>query len=157
MTHWLVGRHLATIEGMNHEHTSARSEPHAPGRLVELDADECWELLRGTPVGRLAWNGAAGPTVVPVNFAVTSGGIDLRTSSYSAAARETDDSPVSFQSDRVDLASRTGWSVLARGRLRIDWTFGRVDAPEIDVWPTGARPMRMHLEVDEISGRRLSA
>lgn len=123
---------------------------------MELTADECWDLLRGTAVGRLAWNGAVGPTVVPVNFAVTSGGIDVRTTAYSSAAREADDSPVSFQADHVDPVTRTGWSVLAHGHVHIDWSFGRVDAPQIDVWPTGARSLRLHLEVEEISGRRLT-
>ena len=130
---------------------------HGEGaRLVELSPDECWDLLRSVPVGRLAWNATTGPTVVPVNFAVTPGGIDVRTTAYSAAARETDDSPVSFQADQIDPTGRSGWSVLAHGRVHIDWSFGRVDAPEIDVWLAGARPLRIHIEVQEISGRRLA-
>lgn len=137
---------------------SSTSSPHdadSAGHLVDLSTDECWDLLRATAVGRLAWNSEKGPTVVPVNFAVTTDGIDVRTTAYSAAAREADDSPVSFQADHVDPGARTGWSVLAHGHVRIDWSFGRVDAPEIDVWPTGARPLRLHVEVEQISGRRL--
>lgn len=124
--------------------------------LVELSADDCWELLHSQPVGRLAWNGTRGPIVLPVNFTVSEDGIDLRTHAYSAAAREVDDSPVSFQADQVDPVTRTGWSVLVHGRAAIDWAFGRVDAPEIDVWPSGPKPLRLHLEVLEISGRRLT-
>ncbi|MFB9312718.1 pyridoxamine 5'-phosphate oxidase family protein [Nocardioides plantarum] len=141
-------------ERVDHLLTSHRHE--MPGRLVELDVDECWELLRRTPVGRLAWNGAAGPTVVPVNYVATSDGIVVKTTAYSAAVRETDDSPITFQVDHIDPETRTGWSVLAHGRLDVDWSFGRVDAPEVDVWPAGPRPLRLQLEISTISGRRLT-
>lgn len=135
--------------------TSTHDTPPTGGRLVELSADECWALLRDHPVGRLAWNGATGPTVVPVNYTVAGDGIDVRTSAYSTIVRETDDSPISFQADHVDPTTRTGWSVLAHARASIDWRDERTEAPEVDVWVGGSKPMRLHLEVIEISGRRL--
>ncbi len=124
--------------------------------LVELAAEECWELLRSEPVGRIAWNGPEGPTVQPVNFALSQGGIEVRTTAYSAIGHLSDDSAVTFQVDRIDPAARSGWSVLARGKVTFDWTYGRVEAPGVDVWPSGERALRLHLEVSEISGRRLT-
>ena len=35
-----------------------------PGRLVVLSDDECWSLLRSRPVGRLAWSGDDGVTIL---------------------------------------------------------------------------------------------
>lgn len=127
------------------------------GRVSELDESECWDLLRLQPVGRLAWNGAAGPTVIPVNYALAEGGLDIRTAAYSAAVREADDSPISFQADHLDPLTRTGWSVLVHARASIDWSHESAGAPAVDVWPGGSKPLRLHLEVVEISGRRLSA
>ncbi|WP_148616337.1 pyridoxamine 5'-phosphate oxidase family protein [Nocardioides rubriscoriae] len=141
---------------MTNSSTTGGHGTAATRHLVDLSNDECWDLLRGTAVGRLAWNGTDGPTVVPVNFAVTTDGIDVRTTAYSAVAREADDGPVSFQADHLDPVTRTGWSVLAHGHVQIDWSFGRVDAPEIDVWPTGPRSLRLHVEIEQISGRRLA-
>lgn len=133
-----------------------RTQHDTERHLRELTAEECWELLRGQPVGRLAWNGVNGPTVIPVNYAVVASGINVQTTPYSAAARETDDSPISFQADHVDATTRTGWSVLVHGRATIDWSGKSADEPNVDLWVSDARSLRLHLEVSEISGRRLS-
>lgn len=138
------------------ERSMERSTGGSTGQLVELTAAECWELLRGEPVGRLAWNGPEGPTVQPVNFAVSQGGIEVKTTAYSAVAHLSEDSFITFQVDRIDSATRTGWSVLARGQVTFDWTYGRVEAPGVDVWPGGERALRLHLEVATVSGRRLT-
>lgn len=142
----------------SHPSTSEPGSAGPPaGHLVELTAEECWVSLRGEPVGRLAWNGPEGPTVMPVNFTVSQGGIEVRTTAYSEAAHLSEDSAVTFQVDRIDPTSRTGWSVLARGRVTFDWTYGRVEAPGVDVWPSGERALLLHLGVVTISGRRLTS
>lgn len=142
----------------SHPSTSEPTSAGPPeGHLEELVAEECWALLRNEPVGRLAWNGSEGPTIVPVNFTVSQGGIEVRTAAYSEAAHLSEDSAVTFQVDRIDPASRTGWSVLARGRVSFDWTYGRVEAPGVDVWPSGERALLLHLAVGNISGRRLTS
>ena len=43
--------------------------------VVDLAPDECWTLAAARPVGRLAWTGSQGPTVIPVNF--TANGSDV--------------------------------------------------------------------------------
>jgi hypothetical protein len=70
-------------------------------------------------------------------------------------ARECDDSSVAFEVDDFDPATRSGWSVLMRGRAHIDYG-AAPDGGEPDVWPAGARALRVVLDVDEISGRRVS-
>ena len=125
------------------------------GQLLDLTADECWTLAASMPVGRLAWSGAQGPTVVPVNFVVTEGQVHVRTAAYSAQARECDDSPVAFEIDEFDAESRTGWSVLLRGRAHLRYGGSRdVAAPE--VWPAGARGLLLTIDVAETSGRRVT-
>ena len=123
-------------------------------QLHDLTADECWELAASQPVGRLAWTGPRGPTVVPVNFEVTGREVLVRTAAYSALARECDDSPVAFEVDDFDAASRLGWSVLMRGRAHLGYHDAERDR-EPDVWAAGARTLAVTVKVDEISGRRL--
>ena len=124
------------------------------GQLLDLTADECWTLAASMPVGRLAWSGPEGPTVVPVNFLLAEGQVRVRTAAYSAQARECDDSLVAFEIDQFDADHQTGWSVLFRGRAHLQ--FGASpggDQPE--VWPTGARGLLLTIDVKETSGRRV--
>jgi nitroimidazol reductase NimA-like FMN-containing flavoprotein (pyridoxamine 5'-phosphate oxidase superfamily) len=126
------------------------------GRLVELAEDECWDLLRSTPAGRLAWSGAEGLSVVPVNFVAAERRIVIKTAAYSAQARECDDNPVAFQVDALDASTRSGWSVLVRGVAHID--YGRDQDRDLpDVWPAGVRPLKLVVEPTSVTGRRLLA
>jgi uncharacterized protein len=122
--------------------------------LHDLTPDECWELATSQPVGRVAWSGPQGLTVIPVNFEVNGEEVRLRTAAYSALARECDDSLVAFQVDSFDAATRTGWSVLMRGRAHIDYGGGASQVgPE--PWAGGTRALRVIVDVAEISGRRV--
>jgi hypothetical protein len=127
-----------------------------PRKLLDLDSDECWSLAATQPIGRLAWTGPDGPTVVPVNFDLTGRSVHVRTAAYSVLARECDDSIVAFEVDSFDAGARTGWSVLFRGRARL--VYGH-PAPgsegEPDVWPAGARALRVDIDVEHVSGRRV--
>ena len=96
-------------------------EPAVQTRVIDLEPAECWTLAATRPVGRLAWAGPKGPTVVPVNFTVTGDEVLVRTTAHSEAARECDDSPVAFEIDDVDESTRSGWSVLMRGRARLEY------------------------------------
>jgi nitroimidazol reductase NimA-like FMN-containing flavoprotein (pyridoxamine 5'-phosphate oxidase superfamily) len=128
--------------------------PGQPAPLQELGPDECWELAATQPVGRLAWTGPSGPTVIPVNFEVDGRQVRLRTAAYSALAQECDDSPVAFEVDSFDASTRTGWSVLMRGRATL--AYGGAGGEAVpEVWAGGSRSLRVTVEVAEISGRRV--
>jgi nitroimidazol reductase NimA-like FMN-containing flavoprotein (pyridoxamine 5'-phosphate oxidase superfamily) len=125
-------------------------------RLIDLDPDQCWELAASRPVGRLAWSGPSGPTVIPVNFAVDGRSVRVRTPAYSAAARECDDSPVAFEVDTFDADEHTGWSVLMRGHAHLEYGEHAQDhAPE--PWVSGPRTLLLRVEVGAITGRRLGS
>lgn len=69
--------------------------------LVDLDEAECLRLAATEPVGRLAWTGSDGPSIVPVNFRLEGRAVHVRTAAYSALARECDDSRVAFEVDAI--------------------------------------------------------
>ena len=123
-------------------------------RLVELDEDTCWGLLASVPVGRIAWNEAGGPVVVPVNHVVVDGVVVVRTAAWSGLERHVDDSDVAYEVDRVDEGSREGWSVLVRGSAQVSYD-GAGTRPE--PWAGGARPVTVRVHPRSISGRRLVA
>jgi hypothetical protein len=105
-------------------------------------------------VGRLAWTGPQGLSVVPVNFVVTGRRVHVRTAAYTALARECDDSIVAFEVDEFDADHRSGWSVLMRGRAHVDHG-GSDGSDEPDVWPTGIHGLQVRVDVDEVTGRRV--
>jgi len=122
--------------------------------LVDLPTEECWQLLTSRPVGRLAWSGPHGPTVIPVNFAVDGQNVLIRTKAYSEAAREVDDTMVAFQVDSFDEQARQGWSVLVRGRAHFEYQSPTASG-DPDVWVDGPRSLRMRVEATEVTGRRI--
>ncbi|WP_436700353.1 pyridoxamine 5'-phosphate oxidase family protein [Nocardioides sp. BYT-33-1] len=122
-----------------------------PGRLVVLSEEECWELLRSRPVGRLAWSGAEGMSVVPVNFAVGEGTVLLRTTPYSLMARDCADREVAFEVDDIDEQRHDGWSVLVRGRCVRE----RIASDGPRPWVTGPRVLGLRIAVGSVTGRRL--
>ncbi len=125
------------------------------GQLLDLSADQCWALVASQPVGRLAWIGPQGVTLVPVNYLTIDRRVHVRTAAYSALARECDDSDVAFQVDELDAEHRSGWSVLMHGRAHLQFGgSGAGDRP--DVWPAGSRGLEITIDVEQISGRRLA-
>jgi nitroimidazol reductase NimA-like FMN-containing flavoprotein (pyridoxamine 5'-phosphate oxidase superfamily) len=129
----------------------------ADGRLVELTDDECWQLLSGRSVGRVAWTSAAGQTVLPVNFVVVESEIWFRTSARSSLSREVDDLAVAFEIDDVDDFTRSGWSVLVRGTAQVVHDAARLPRtwPGLETWPGGGHPLHVAIRPDELTGRRL--
>lgn len=124
---------------------------------AELDDDQCWELAATVPVGRVVWTGPTGPMVVPVNFVVHDRRIVLHTSPYSEMVRDIDDSEVVFEVDEVDPVTRSGWSVLLRGRAHVAFRDTHSDLPDVEPWAEGSRRLTVVIEVEEVSGRRVAA
>lgn len=131
----------------------------AGGGLVDLPPDECAKLLGERSVGRVAWTGPAGPTVLPVNFLVVDGEIWFRTTAHSSFANEIDDQPVAFQVDDVDDFTRSGWSVLVRGTAGVVYDADRLPRTwsGLETWPSGSHALHVVIEPHLFTGKRLLA
>jgi uncharacterized protein len=125
-------------------------------RVEELAEAECLQLLDSRQVGRVAYNDAEGPVVMPVNYTVADGMILFRVAPYSQLADRLRDGPASFQVDHVDEEARAGWSVLVRGHAARakGW-----ELPELDdrptPWAAGDRNLHVRLSPHHITGVRL--
>ena len=129
------------------------------GIPFELTAEECLDRLRAGSVGRIAFLAPGGIRIVPVNYSVVDKRIVVRTSPYSELGSYAADAQAAFEIDGIDEEARSGWSVVAAGRLR------RVtDAEEIErirrdagpePWAAGARALYLCLDWRDLSGRRL--
>lgn len=130
--------------------------PSARGNLTELTRDECFELLRTQPVGRLAVVDDDGPPfVVPVNYLVSGEAIVFR-SDAGLKVRLVRRRPVSFQADFIDQFHHTGWSVLAHG-IGYEASHWETDHLSLEPWAEGHKGQWIRIAVEGITGRRLTA
>ena len=128
--------------------------------LEVIGLDECLRLLASRPYGRLAYLDAGAPAIVPVNHLVDGSSVVVRSLDGGKLGAAIFERAVAFQVDDLDFATRTGWSVLVRGRAEIieDADAGAYDR-WLDSWAVrdGARTTWVRILADEVSGRRLGA
>lgn len=79
----------------------------------------CLALLTSVPIGRVVYTDQALPAVTPVNFVLVGDEVTILTASGSALAAAVRGAVVAFQADRIDPATRTGWSVTIVGRAHL--------------------------------------
>lgn len=87
----------------------------------DLSEQECWDLLRGEELGRLAFRLLDEVHVVPVNYAVDGRTLLFRTAPGDKLFSVAMGGPVAFEIDRVaaDDAGDHATSVVIRGRARV--------------------------------------
>jgi uncharacterized protein len=122
-----------------------------PTDLFQLDPATCTALLTTQHVGRLVIGGDE-PAVIPVNYRWVDGLITFRTGAGSRAAGSVAE-PVVFEVDMFDERTRSGWSVVVKGKLRS--AAGDEVHVDLDTWAPGERDQVMVLTPDSLSGRLL--
>src|SRR5258708_19172410 len=141
---------------------SGRASP--PLVLEELDEAECLQLITPGSVGRIAYSGRYGPTVLPVNYRLYQGTIVFRTAQDSATDEDLRtgiahaEYKVAFEIDDIDLAAREGWSVLIQGPVHhVESETERASVLEagVETWPGGERELILRIIPSRITGRRI--
>jgi uncharacterized protein len=131
----------------------------AHGEFIRLDRAASMRLLASARVGRLVFTVNALPAVRLMNFAVVGGLILLRTAAGTTVARKVDDVIVAFEADELDVATSSGWSVVATGRAT------RVTDPGLIAryrnipllpWAPGDRDQFVTITTEVVEGRRVS-
>lgn len=127
--------------------------------LEVLGPAECLELLASRPVGRLAFVHDGGPMILPITYVMTHGGIAFRTTAGSKFDVAIMGRPVAFEVDGLDVARRTGWSVVVQGIAELVDDADRVaELEQRDLQPWSAHAVAgswILVHAEEISGRRL--
>jgi nitroimidazol reductase NimA-like FMN-containing flavoprotein (pyridoxamine 5'-phosphate oxidase superfamily) len=129
-----------------------------------LDEAECLRLIAPGGVGRLAYTGRYGLTVLPVNYALHEGTIVFRTAYDSPTDEDLRtgiadaEYKVAFEIDDIDAVAREGWSVLVRGSAHhVDSADERasVRVAEVEPWAGGDRELFVRVIPTHITGRRV--
>lgn len=137
----------------------ASAEP-GPGGWQELTKAECFELLAGEHLGRVAVVDDRGPVVFPVNFVLDRHTVVFRTEEGTKLHAAIRGSRVCFEADRTDQAARTGWSVIVRGEITEVTDpdeLARLRELPLQVWAPGTRDRYVRVLPAVLTGRRIAA
>lgn len=131
------------------------------GQFSALTEPQCIELLRSRAVGRVAWQAADGPKILPVSYAYHEGSLYFRTSPYGVLSELIRPTDVAMEIDDLDQQQHAGWSVVVEGKAQAVaepaqmvrlWTVdGAVP------WAPGVRNLFIEISPRRISGRMVAA
>ncbi|MGO9196201.1 MAG: helix-turn-helix domain-containing protein [Acidimicrobiales bacterium] len=129
-------------------------------RLETMTRQQSEDHLGSGGVGRIVFDGDAGPVALPMNFAFTEGVVVFRTTERLALSL-TAQRAVSFEVDRIDEAVSEGWSVLLTGQARLVTEPAELQSlasAEFEPW-AGDEDRNAVVSIDptEISGRAIRA
>jgi hypothetical protein len=145
-------------------------EEHAAGTgwnaiVRVMDEEECLRLVAQHEVGRIAYNGRYGPTVLPVNYRLHEGSVVFRTDRDSPLDEDLRtgigeaEYKVAFEIDDLDPASREGWSVLIQGSAHHVTDQGECEAVAragVIPWPGGAKDLFICVRPTRVTGRHIT-
>ena len=129
-----------------------------------LDEDECLRLINTAEIGRLAYTGRYGLTILPLNYRLFQGTIVFRTSQDDTVDEdlrtgiEGAEFKVAFEIDSINPARREGWSTLVQGtahHVDTDAERAEVSRAGVEPWPGGERELFIRIVPIRISGRRV--
>lgn len=129
--------------------------------FTPINPARCEELLESQSIGRVAWQAADGPQILPVTYACHDGTIIFRTSPYGVLSELIRPTDVALEIDQLDQEGRRGWSVVVQGRARgvaepaqlvRMWTVGGV-VP----WASGVRNVFIQIIPHQITGHVVAA
>lgn len=131
-----------------------------PGRWQELTRAECFELLAGEHLGRVAVTDDLGPVIFPVNFILDRHTVVFRTEEGTKLQAAGRHGRVCFEVDRADAAARTGWSVIVRGEVAEvtdPAELARLGELPLQAWAPGPRDRYLRILPSALTGRRIAA
>lgn len=127
--------------------------------LDVLPPETCWELLAGSPIGRVAFVDAGDPVVFPVTHAVVGRRVVFLSEVGTKLAAASENRHVAFEVDAWDPAHRSGWSVLVRGVADVvyeDSAVAELESLRLEPWADGVQQGTwIQIRPDEVTGRRL--
>ncbi|MGJ7906556.1 pyridoxamine 5'-phosphate oxidase family protein [Actinopolyspora sp. H202] len=125
--------------------------------LRSLTTRESIVLLSSAQVGRVVFTDEALPAIRPVNFVVDGASVVIRTGRDGSLSK-LNGNVVAFEADHIDLATRSGWSVIVHGRAErvrdIDQLVTLAD-PAKSSW-VPLRDYFLRIPFEMVTGRRLA-
>ncbi|MET8865456.1 pyridoxamine 5'-phosphate oxidase family protein [Nonomuraea sp. NPDC004580] len=158
-----LGTTVDELLGGGHDRPPGHGPAAAHPSLETLDEAESLRLIAPGGIGRVAFSGSHGPTVLPVNYKLHDGNIIFRTAAGGPMDKdlrtglEGVDIVIAFQIDHFDEATREGWSVLVQGPAHHMPPEDTADLARSGVtpWAGGDRPLYIRITPQRVTGRRI--
>jgi len=129
-------------------------------RMGVISEEKAIELIRSTPIGRVAFNDGDDILALPVNFKWHEGTIVFRTLEGHKLSAASAGQNVCFEVDHWDPSDKSGWSVVIQGTAREVTNWAEKEQLEnigLVPWTKEKwRRMWVRIEPTTISGRVLS-
>jgi uncharacterized protein len=127
--------------------------------LIVMTLEECERMLEVRAVGRIALVSAGEPLILPVLFRFVHGTIVFRTAPGEKLDAVWQKAPAAFEVDNWDTPTRTGWSVLVRGRTETvndEDQIAELESLGLEEWVSSEQPTTwVRIQPVEITGRRI--
>lgn len=120
-----------------------------------MDEQECWELLRKTPIGRVAMTIGDEVEIFPVNYEIREGSLYIRTAAGTKLFGVRLGRPVAFEID--DWDDKEGWSVIAKCTAhQLDHAYEIEEAEQLGLtrWVPDSPDVLVRLTPMKVTGRR---
>ncbi len=131
--------------------------PEADEAITVLSAEQCWNLLSGQSLGRLATSIGGRPEIFPVNFAVQGDTVLFRSAEGTKLITTVINNEVAFEVDSYDEVG--GWSVIIKGTAEILESARDVEEAEqapLRPWIPTLKLRFVRITPSEISGPRFT-
>ena len=120
---------------------------------------ECEQMLEVRSIGRIGLVASGEPLILPVLFRFVQGTIVFRTAPGEKLDAIWQNAPAAFEVDNWDTPTRTGWSVLVRGRTEAvndEVQIAELESLGLEDWVPSVQPTTwVRIHPVEITGRRI--
>ena len=141
--------------------------PRAAGRPDSDDGPErhfdamgrqqCLDLIESHHLGRIAWQAADLPQILPITYAMHQGSVYFRTLPDGLLAELAQPTSVALEVDDLDQQTRTGWSIVLHGHSSAvrepDELADMWASDSLVPWASGNRTLFIRIRPDRIEGR----
>ena len=141
--------------------TAARRDPddRSERHFEAIGRQQCLDLIEDHHLGRVAWQAADLPQILPVTYAMHQGSAYFRTSPDSILAELAQPTSVALEVDDLDEQTRNGWSVVIYGRTSAvsepDQLADLWASDSLVPWAAGNRTLFIRIVPERVSGRVL--
>jgi nitroimidazol reductase NimA-like FMN-containing flavoprotein (pyridoxamine 5'-phosphate oxidase superfamily) len=122
-----------------------------------IGREQCLDLLASNHLGRVAWQAADVPQILPITYATHQGSVYFRTAPDGILSALVQPTRVALEVDELDQQTRTGWSIVLHGRTSSvsdpDALADLWAADSLVPWAEGNRTLFICIRLDRISGR----
>ena len=83
--------------------------------LDAIGRQQCLDLIESHHLGRIAWQAADLPQILPITYAMHQGSVYFRTLPDGLLAELAQQTSVALEVDELDQQTRSGWSIVLHG------------------------------------------